>query len=157
MPILKLIFRFSLGISSLLMSYIYSFSGSIKNPHIYNTCVIFIFLSPSVLAAAWSVMLVKLKQDELESIQESDLIKNASNTPQFIIAFAISSIKYYFAFLIKIIKNIPLGFLITILQKLKIFPILVFTYVYKQFKTIITENLMKNLNPFLKQEAYLKK
>jgi hypothetical protein len=46
---------------------------------------------------------------------------------------------------LKACMKLPHALVITILQKIKIFPFLIFGYTYKKFHTVITEELMHNL------------
>lgn len=87
-------------------------------------------------------MLAKLNEDNEEDLLENDEIKSSNTFVQLIKAYL--RIGFFFTF--KKVKTfviyLPIALLITIFQKLRLFALILFSYLYLKYNIIITTNLL---------------
>ncbi len=139
------IFRIIISLWNETSSFYYSFENSFFSESMRQSFFLTLFLSPVVSIIAWSGLIVNLENKKVE-ISNITEVRNAKNNFTYLCKYLKHISIQYSKFIYQAITKVPLAILITILQKIKVFPLLIFGIAYFKYNTVITTSMMKNIS-----------
>ncbi|EAR96885.2 transmembrane protein, putative (macronuclear) [Tetrahymena thermophila SB210] len=144
----------ALGIWNFISNILYYYSTNFNTNALQQTFMLFLFLSVLIQLIAWSNILLKVRFKYNQQRYQNELL-NAQGNIQAWIIFAKIKFMLVLQIIWCLIINFPLILFITIFQKIKIFPMILFGYTYFKYKAVLTTDLMHSLEPIMNQ--YYKK
>ena len=144
MKLLSFLSIIALGIWDFISSILYFYQTSFSSKALSHAFLLFIFLSLIFQLFSWSSIVLKVRYNDTNKDIKNDLL-GATNTLHILCLVVTAKIKVFFRKSLCLILNLPLIIFVAVSQKIKLFPIILFSYTFFKYKAVLTTDLMRSL------------